>query len=131
MIIGWSILLGLALLINLSDRKMLALTFIVAAGFFSPVPQTSWQEFYMYCMLTEACVFIAAYNVKCYERYAIMLLAFLLFVCHAMGYWKDGYPAFSPYRSLVPMIEYMQIIACIIFSQPIRSRLINHGSSSI
>lgn len=125
MIVGWSILMGLALLLNLNDRKMLALTLIVTAGFFSPVPSTTWQEFYMYCLITEACVFLAAFHVRCPERYAVMLCAGLLFLCHCMGYWKDGFPALSPYRLLVPSLEYAQIVCCIILSRPLKDWFIN------
>lgn len=132
MIIGGAILLGLALLLNLSNKKMLALTFIVGAGFFMPVPRTGeWYEFYQWCSFYQICVALCAMVVKCHERWAVVFFSLLLLLCDALGYWKDGFPAFSPYRILVPTIEYLQIIACIVLSNPIRSRLVNHGPTII
>ena len=129
MILG-STLLGFALLVNLGNKKMLALTFFVAAGFLVDIPRTSADEFYLYCMLVETCIFIAALNVKCEASGAVMLSAGLLFLCHCLGYWKDGYPALSPYRALVPALEYIQIVCCIIFSRPLVAILHNRESQT-
>lgn len=124
------ILLGLALLVNLSNKKMLALTVFVAAGFLVDIPRTSAEEFYRYCMLVEACIFLVALNVKCEASGAVLLSAGLLFLCHCLGYWKDGYPALSPYRVLVPALEYIQIVCCIIFSRPVWTILDNRESQT-
>lgn len=120
-------LLALAVSLNRNDGRLLALTIIVGASIFTPTPR-EYANFYLFCIAAECIVALMALRLKTAASVPIFILCLVLVTAHAMGYYKDGHPPFSPYRALVPMLETLEILCCVLASAPILSRLHNRES---
>lgn len=110
---------------NFRDPRMLALTFVVAASVFVPVPKESYEAYYDLCILGELIVAGAATCLRTPASGAIAALCALLVLSHVLGYHLDGSPPLSPYRILVKIFEHAEMVACIILSNPLRGKLRN------
>jgi len=124
-------LLAVALIVNASDKKMLALCLAVSAGVFLPMPKTSWELFYISCIGLEICVAYIAWRLRCAASNPIVLLSAILVICHAAGMALDGYPALSAYRILIPVLEKTEFVFCILLSSPVLGLLHNHESPPV
>jgi len=118
--IGYAVVLCVALMLNTRDSKMLALTLLVAAGIFAPIPDA---YFYLVCMLIELLIALVAYKIAAPASQMIVQVSSLLIVFHAIGWWLDGYPENSPYHAGVKCLEYAELVLCCFFSRPILARL--------
>lgn len=107
----YAILLSLSFWLNRNDLRMLALTFFVGAGIFFPVPD---ENFYLYCISIEIIVLVVADIVNVNASKFVMGCLCILISSHLLGMIFDGYLEDSPYRILVPLFEYAQIVACIV-----------------
>lgn len=123
------VLLLAALVVNHSDRRMLALAVLVGASIFSPVPHESAAQFYLFCISAEILVAISAYALRSNASGAIVDLCVLLVLVHIMGFAMDGSPPFSPYRGLVKLLEVLQLLLCIALSPIIAPILRNHDAT--
>lgn len=121
------VLLVLALGLNARDGRMLALTLLVCASVFTPTPR-EYDNFYLFCISFEIIVALVALRLNTAASVPIFILCFVLVIAHVMGYYKDGYPPFSPYRAIVPMLETLEILCCVLASAPLLSRLRNRES---
>jgi hypothetical protein len=119
---SYAILLCLALALNIRNRPMLALSLVVGAGIFFPVPDAL---FYLVCMLLELLVGLLAYRIACPASKVIVRLSALLFAFHSIGWIFNGHPVGSPYHLLVKATEHAELLACVLMSKTITNRLHN------
>lgn len=113
--ISYAILLCFALALNASDRRMLALTVLVGAGIFAPVPAAN---FYLICILAEALIALIALRLATRASGPIVKISTLLVAFHALGWLLDGYPITSPYHIMVQICEHAELAMCILLSNP-------------
>lgn len=125
-----SSLLFVALLLNLGDRRMLALTAVVGALFLIPAPMASAEQFYSYCIVAEIGVAIAAYFIHADGTEAVIEVCVLLVAAHVMGYILDGSQPLSPYHVLVKILEFVQIAVCAVFSPAVKPLLRNQNAKT-
>jgi hypothetical protein len=110
---SYGILLCIALLLNINNKKMLLLILAIGVGIFIPIPD---ENFYFVCIMVEIFVALIAYRTNLCISYIIIRLSILLIVFHILGFLLDGYPVSSPYHILVKISEHAEIIVCILFS---------------
>lgn len=113
-------LLAFGLFLNRSDSRMLALTAMVGASVFFPVPSYTAEIFYSFCFASEIGVALAAFFVRNIAGLVTMELCALLAVTHMMGYEFDGSQPFSPYRYIVKLLEVSQLVVCVAFAPKAR-----------
>ena len=111
----YAVLLCLALALNTSDRRMLALTVAVGVGIFVPVPGAN---FYLFCMLGEMLIALVAGRLNARASGPVMQISSILVVFHALGWWLNGYPSNSPYHLMVQICEHGELVMCILLSNP-------------
>jgi len=121
------LMLLIALAVNLTDRRMLALTCVVGVSFFLPTPD-SYDQFYISCISAECLTAIFALRLKAAGSILVAELCALLVITHLLGYSLDGSPPFSPYRVIVKLLEFSQIAACAALSPVIAPILRNHDA---
>lgn len=114
---SYAVLLGAGLIANVRDWRMLALTVAIGMNVFAPIPSSTAEEFYLYCILAEAVLILAAAVLQTKSSMIVIEVAVVLIVLHVMAYHIDGNPALSPYRILVKLCEYAQLCSCIFFSR--------------
>jgi hypothetical protein len=111
--ISYAVLLCLALVLNVGDRRMLVLTALVGAGVFAPVPA---PHFYLICMLGEALIALAAHRIAARASRPVVQISTILVAFHALGWWLNGYPVSSPYHVMVQICEHAELAMCILLS---------------
>lgn len=111
--ISYAILLCLALALNASDRRMLALTLVVGAGIFASVPD---EYFYLVCILGEAGIALLAFLLRARASGPIVKISTLLMAFHVLGWLLNGYPVSSPYHIMVQICEHAELAMCILLS---------------
>ena len=101
---------------------MSALTMVVGAGIFVPIPD---QWFYLTCMAVELVVAIMAYRIGAAASSMVIRMSAMLMMFHGLGWVFDGYPEYSPYHIAVKFLEHAELIVCILLSPPIKKRFYN------
>lgn len=119
---SYAILAMIAAALNLHDWKMLALTALVTAGVFVPVPD---EYFYFTCMLGEATIGFLAFKLQSTASKPIWRISIVLIVFHFLGFVYNGYPIASPYHIVVKICEHTELLSCILLSNPIAKRFHN------
>lgn len=109
---------------------MLALTLLVGASVFAPVPSHSEFAFYGFCIAAELTVALVAWGLRARASGMIVNVCVLLVITHLMGYALDGSPPFSPYRSLVKLLEVSQLVVCLALSPVLAPFLRNHDATT-
>jgi hypothetical protein len=122
-------LLLVGLILNCTDRRMLALTVIVGASVFLPVPVNTALEFYSICIISEIFVGVMAYRTGREAGFLVANACVLLVIAHAMGYALDGSPPLSPYRLIVKILEISQLLVCAALSPVIEPVLRNDDAT--
>lgn len=121
----WS-LLAVALILNWDDRKAICLTLVIFFSLVVPVNQfTSRANFYFVCGLFEILFALTAFRIDTRASAFIILICAMLFCFHMVGWQAGGHKQDSPYRLLAKIAEYAEIIACIVFANPILRLLKN------
>lgn len=120
---SYGILLTLAVMVNLRDRRMLLLSLVVGAGIFMPIQDA---YFYGVCMLVEVAVGISAALLQSRASKVVLRISQLLIIFHTLGWWLNGYPPESPYHLMVRICEHAELLACIILSAKLTLRS-NHA----
>ncbi len=123
--ISYAVLLALAIAINAGDMRMLALSAVIGAGIFAPVPA---ENFYLICALGEILIALLAYRFQANASRFIIRISTLLVASHGLGWWLNGYPASSPYHFIVKISEHAELLACILLSNPVIKKM-NHGKN--
>jgi hypothetical protein len=113
----YALLLCVGLWINRREAKMLALTIIVSAGIFLPIPHEPYPDiWFLRCIIVELVVIFAAIELKCRASETISYLGTLLIGCHLLGWYAWGQGQDIEYRSIEPVLEYAEQITCLLFS---------------
>lgn len=115
----YAILLACALILNMGDRRMLVVSLAVGVNVFAPIPAAN---FYLICALAELLVGLIAYRLAVSAAPIIVWVCGMMIGFHFLGYVLNGYPPDSPYRPVIKICEYANLIACIVFSNPILRR---------
>lgn len=121
-------LLFSALVLNITDRRMLALTALVGASVFLPAPRETALQFYGFCIAVEILVACLALALAARGSSIIVDVCAVLVIAHILGYALDGFPPFSPYRSIVKLLEVSQLLACVALSPLLAPLLRNHDA---
>jgi hypothetical protein len=116
----WHLLiLTVALVLNWGDRKAIYLTLIVGLSLVLPVASFTWRSnFYLVCGLFEILFALCALRINTRASEFVALMCVMLFAFHMIGWDVGGHPPDSPYRLLVKIAEYAEIIACALFANP-------------
>ena len=122
-------LLATAVVLNMQDRRMLALTLAVGASVFLPVPSHTQLQFYGTCITVE--LVIAAFAVFYQSRATglIFYCCIALIASHLMGWVTDGSTPFSPYRVIVKLLECAQLLACVA-SSPVLTPILRNSDAT-
>jgi len=124
---AYAVLVAAGLYLNRHDWRMLALTLVVGASVFYPVPRDSALIFYASCMATEVLVALIAWSLNTKASDLVVSLCAVLELAHLMGYILNGYPALSSYRIIVPLLEAAQLVTCVCMSPALFHRLRNRN----
>lgn len=128
-LIACGALAGLGCILNISDRRMLALIALVSASIFASPPRETPEQFYFFCIAAEISVAVCACALRSRASGAIVDICVLLVIVHVMGYAMDGSPPLSPYRGMVKLLEILQLGLCIVLSPVLAPILRNHDAS--
>jgi hypothetical protein len=109
-------LLIIGIILNFLDIRMLALTLLVGASIFVPVPSDTGFHFYTFCIASEILVGVLAYATGKEAGFLIANCCFLLVIAHLMGYALDGSTPLSPYHVIVKLLETIELGICIALS---------------
>ena len=120
--ISYYILTLIAIAFNFRDNRMLALTILVSASIFVPVPA---EHFYLTCSLCDALIGLLALCIGGIAARPVWRISVLLVAFHFLGYLLNGYAQSSPYHTIVRICEHAELLACILLSSPIIKRLKN------
>lgn len=125
----WHLLLiTVALVFNWGDRKAICLTAVVGLSLLLPVNQfTTRASFYFVCIVFEVLVALIALRIDTRASQFVVLMCVLLAFLHLIGWGDGGHKPDSPYRLLAKIAEYAEIIACVVFANPLM-RLLNHDA---
>ncbi len=119
-----SLLILIATWLNRDDRNMLLLTLLVGWSYCLPVELiTDKHTWYATCMTAEAVVLIAALLLKTRMSLVIMIICALLEINHINGLFFNGHSSGSPYHIVVKYLEYIEIVACSLFSLTIINKM--------
>lgn len=130
-LIACGVLLAIAAALNLRDWRGLALTLLVGANIFMPMPQHTAEAFYAGCIAAELVVLASSLLLKCRASEFIGYASVLLVISHFMGYSLDaGSNPLSPYRGIVKLLEVGQLLACVAFSPILAPLLRNHDATT-
>lgn len=119
-----------AFILNWQSWRMLALTLLVGASIFVPTPQESAEQFYVFCISAEIFVGALSWAANTKASRVIADICMLLIIAHIMGYVLDGSQTFSPYRLIVKLLEFSQIVACVALSPIIAPILRNRDEAT-
>lgn len=114
------LLIVLGVMLNWRDRPALALASVVGFSALFPVlsfVDTAWQ-FYTVCGLVDGLVGLLALWLRTRAGGYVASVCGALVVFHILGWQLNGYLPNSPYRVLVKIAEYAQLIACVSLSNP-------------
>lgn len=125
-LIACGALLATGIILNTTDRRMLALTLAVGANIFLPIPNDTAALFYGCCIAAELAVAVIAFSLRNTAGLLVFEVCALLVVTHLMGYVLDGNPPFSPYRAIVKILEVSQLVVCLALSPKLAPILRNH-----
>lgn len=126
-------LLATAIILNIGDRRMLALTGLVGASAFAqllPIPRETAEQYYAFCIIADLTIGFAAFALRNKAGLLIFELSTLLVVSHMMGYNLEGSPPFSPYRVIVKILEFSQLAVCVALSSRVAPILRNHDAKT-
>jgi hypothetical protein len=126
---AYAVMLAAALWWNRADRRMLALTLVVGASVFIPVPHDTADHFYQFCIASEIVVALAALALATRASLLIAELCLLLVAAHITGWVMDGSPPFSPYRAVVKLLEAAEMFTLIIASDRAARELRNRSET--
>lgn len=98
---------------------MLALSLIVGFSLLVPVGLfTTYYTFYPVCAAAEVLFALLAAYLCARASYFVCNIWVMLIPFHLIGWAYGGYADDSPYRVLIKMLEYAQIVACCVYSKP-------------
>ena len=122
--LGFAVLLCAALWLNRNCWRTFALSVVVAAGVFTPVP---WGDnvslWYFKCFLVELLVICGSLLVRSPSSWMVIVFAVLLATVHLLGALVGPSAGVGPYRITIPFFEAGELLACVLFSRQGRDML--------
>ncbi len=119
--LAYASLLGAGLWANRAEPRMLMLVSVVGASIFLPLPMPSTATlWYLQCLIVEVAVAFSAYSLRAPVSLLIVFLSALLGILHGVGMVVGPQPGISAYRVGVPIIEFAELVACLLLSNPVR-----------
>jgi hypothetical protein len=114
---SYAFLIGITVIANCKEWRMLALSLLIAANVLLPMPGRYAEDFYLSCIIAELIVIAGAVLLRTAATLLIVEVSVVLIVMHVMAYYGNGHLPLSPYRVLVKLCEYTEIFTCIMFSK--------------
>lgn len=103
---------------------MLLLTLMVGWSYYLPVELiTSRDAWYMACIGTELIVIITAVALCARASCIVVAICAMLEMNHINGWIFDGHVNSSPYHVVVKYLEYIELLACSLFSFPVINKM--------
>ncbi len=119
-----SLLLTIAIWLNKDDMKMLLLTLLVGLSYFLPTELiTNYYAWYFVVMTSEMVVMCSAICLKTRASLAITTICVMLLINHVNGLFFGGHLEGSPYHFVIKYLEYIELLACSLFSTTIVNKL--------
>lgn len=128
-LLACGVFLAVAALLNLKDRRMLALISVVSINIFYPIPMDSYYGFYAYCIMLELIVAVVAVFYPSRTSCLTLHICAALILAHVMGMSLDGSPPLSPYRVIVKILECAHIAVCLALSPVLMPYLRNRDAA--
>lgn len=122
-------LLATAVVLNVRDIRMLALTILVGATIFMPVPSHTQMQFYGTCIIVETCVLIYCVFISSRASSTMVNIVLAMIAAHLMGWTLDGSEPLSPYRIIVKILEVTQLATCVALS-PVLMPILRNSSDA-
>lgn len=98
---------------------MLVLTVVVGANVLTPLNFiTDVDIWYLACILFEILVIISAFSIKSGASLSIMVISSILIWCHLVAWKFTGHLPNSVYRTVEPILEYLNILSLSVFATP-------------
>ena len=114
------ILVSIALLLNKGDIRMLILALVVGINVLTPLDSiTDCNVWYATCIFMELITLMAAARLNTAVSMYVVCLSGLLVWCHIVAWKFTGQAPESVYRTVAPMLEYLNVLSLSLFSQPI------------
>jgi uncharacterized protein YhhL (DUF1145 family) len=112
-------ILVLAVALNIKDKESLLLTLVVGFSMLLPMHMLKEHYYLWYgvCIGSELLKIVLSIFLCSRLKYPIMFLSGLMLTCHTMSMYLDDFTL--PYRTAMPILEYFEILVCILFSTPI------------
>jgi hypothetical protein len=119
-----AIILLVAVALNYADKRNLLITLLVGFSMLLPMQllEDSYYIWYGVCIGSELVKIVTARLFKSTISYPVMFLSSLMILCHCISFYFDGFT--NPYHTIMPTLEYMELLVCILFSIPILKILI-------
>lgn len=113
----YSVLLLLAIWLCRTERRMLLLTLLVGLSHYLPVEYiTNRSAWFSACIAVETSITIIALYMNVPARLAIFGICSMLTVSHLISWVIHTN---STYYQIVQVLEHLELVPCIIFSNPI------------
>lgn len=130
-LIACGALLASGLILNIADRRMLALTAIVGVNIFVPIPAESAAQFYTSCIFAETMVIIVCLSAKARASCFLIHLSVFMIITHIGGFVLDGSAPLNPYRVIIKFFEVSQLLTCVALSSGVCQILrIKHATTT-
>lgn len=119
-----SLLILVSVYFNRRDVRMLILSCVLVIGFNLPThlihDRTIW---YLVCIFGEALIAVTAFATAVRGKNLFICLSLMLIVVHIVSLLFNSHLSSSPYGDIVKWLEYLELVALSLFSQPILIRL--------
>lgn len=103
---------------------MLALTLAIGASYFMPMhlvaDRTHW---YLIVITVELCICALALALKTRASAIVAIICLMLEFNHVTGWVFGGHKPDSPYYVVVNFLEYLEIFALSLFSEPVLNKI--------
>ena len=106
--------------LNRNSRGSIFITLILLLDAFVPIPAHFW---YLNCIAIELIVILSTLLTKSYISDVVRYLSVQMVILHIAGMVYHGGSYNSPYRFLANFTEYLQILSCVILSNPIINKI--------
>lgn len=118
---AYHLLLLIAIYLNYGSKDSLLLTTVV--GLSALIPMQNVQNYHLWyalCIGIELGKIFLSYNLSTKIKYPVIFLCGLMVLCHIISYFITF---ILPYRVIIPALEHLEIVSCILFSRPILHKL--------
>lgn len=113
----YTVMFLIAVYLNLKDTRALLMALVVGLSYFFPFELISSRDaWYIACALSELIVFSFCIWLRSKSSFAIAGICLMLLASHFISYHNIQLQA---YYIVAKYLEYIQIVSCILLSNPI------------